>query len=543
MNALLRIWRPLHAAPWLAAELAVRYALTSTLLGFTCWALLGGFTWPVYTLLAMIIALSLGSDTLTRVSSLLGAVKFSYRRTHIRLTWKAAMHRARLFEVVHVEDAMHSVRSMPGGRKVPRLKRWGRTMIRRTPAGMALTVDGSNIGAGLDAFKGEQAAILKAKWRALDIIVSPHPRKPYWLLLRVIFTDPFALVISPSQLPLPPYPPQGICNVGNDSDGHVVSKDARLANLIAGAPGAGKSSECWMILWSLVEQGLPFRTRVYDPKGGQEFWDLADKAYRYEADPTKWCEFLEQALAAMAAQQASLKTAGKRKWVPGDERWPLDVMIIDELVTVIAMMAGAENKVTINGKKVPALKAFLVYLSQGRAAGFTVLACTQLTQKEAIGLIRDLFAYVTCLRVGSDEMVKTILGDPKMYPAHQIPAGDRWAGIGYMQDPQTGQPVKYRAAYLEDDERAKVAVDVGVWTEKYTALTVHDKHQSGMPIVLDLGDDVDLDVTEDEQAALDELVQVCTKCHVEMLANNDSSMQDEISRLVDSRVKELNGVH
>lgn len=509
MTALVsRLWRALHALPWVLAEVVTRYLLTSVVLGLALWH----FADRTLTLvtLAMLLILAIGPDALTRASSLLFSLKLSYRLARIRLSWSSTMQRAKLYETVHIEDALHSPRSVPGGRKVPKLKRWGRNLIRRTPCGLALVVDGSNIGAGVDAFQGDQATTLKAKWKALDLIVDSHPRRPYLTRLRIILKDPFALTIRPSHLPPPPLPPTGVCAIGKDSDGNPVRKDARLPNLLAGAPGSGKSSEVWMLLYALLLQKLPFRTRVYDPKGGQEFFDLADKAYRYCSDATGWCQFLEEAIAAMAAQQAALKAAGHRKWTPKlADQFPMDIMIIDELVTVIAMMAGAKNDVVINGKKVPALKAFLVFLSQCRAAGFTCVACTQLTQKEAIGLIRDLFAYVTCLRVGSDEMVKTVLGDSKLYPAHQIPIGDDYAGIGFMNTDKG--PIKYRAAYLEDAERAEVARQIGELSARYRAEVKHDK---GSPIVLDLGDD-DLEVTEEEQAVLDELVHVCAKCQQE----------------------------
>lgn len=522
------LWRALHPMPWRLAETCARYGLSSLLGIALVWYALGpDHRWWMWVAGVLLLILSLGPDALTRASSLTNLLKLAYRRTRIRLVWTSAMMRAKLFEIEHIAD-MHSLRSTPGGKKVPKLYRWGRKRIRVTRTGLVLTVDGSRIGAGPSAFEGEQAPILCAKWQARDLIVSAHPRWPWLTQLRVIFVDPFAEVIRPSGLPHPPK--LGLVVVGKDSDHEPVIKDVRLSHLVAGSPGAGKSSECWMVLWSLVKQGLPFRTRVYDPKGGQEFFDMADKAYRYEANPTKWCEFLEEALSAMAAQQAALKAAGIRKWLPGDERFPLDVMIIDELVTVIAMMAGAENKVTINGKKVPAIKAFQVYLSQGRAAGFTVIACTQLAQKEAIGVVRDLFAYVTCLRVGSDDMVRTILGDPKLYPAHQIPPGDEHAGVGYMSTDRG--PLKYRSAYLEDDERATVAEAIGKWSRKYWSSTKHSK----TPITLDLGN-ASLEITEEEQEILDEVVKVCSKCRAEV----DDDFDAELNKLVQERINELNG--
>lgn len=522
MTALaLRTWRALHAVPWFLADRSLRYVRTSLIAVLVIWHVAGAdHRWLIYAALVGLLIMSVGSDAPAGASSLLQTLKSSYRLARIRLTWTGTMHRAKLYETVHIEESLHSPRSTPGGRKVPRLKRWGRNRIRRTPCGVALVVDGSNIGAGVDAFSGEQAQVLKAKWKALDLIVDSLPGRPYLTRLRVIWVDPFAVTIRPSQLPAPPLPPRGLCPIGKDSDGAVVIKDARLPALIAGASGSGKSSECWMLLWSLLKQGLPFRTRAFDPKGGQEFFDLADKAYRYESDPTKWCAFLSEALAALAARQAALKALGLRKWDPVAlaklgklDEFPLDVMIIDELVTVIAMMAGRGNDIEINGHKTPVLKAFWLYLSQIRAAGFTVIANTQLTQKEAIGVVRDLFIYITCLRVGSDEMVKVVLGDAKLYPAHRIPVGDDYGGIGYMATDKG--PIKYRAAYLEDGERAEVARRIGLLTETQRKQAPAEKSKV---IMLDLGSD-ELEVTEEEQAALDELVRVCSECQKEFHAD------------------------
>lgn len=515
--AMLPIWRAIHRAPWVLAETAVRFTGCTALVLLTSWALFGGAAigW-VFGVLAISMMLSLGSDARgTLASSLLNTIKIAWRVAIIRATWRRAMNYARLYETEHLTTSTPGV-SAAGGRKYPRLKRWGRTAIERTPCGLILTVDGGRIGADVDAFTATQALKLQSKWRALEYGAERHPKWPHMTRLRLLYVNPFAELIRPGDL-LNTTPKPGRVRVGKDSDGRVVQKDIRLAHLLVGGLGSGKSSECWQILGELIRLDIPFRVRVYDPKGGMEFSDLNGRAYRYESNPTAWCEFLTEALAALAQRQQAMQDAGVgRKWIPGDQRFPLDVMVIDELVTVIAMMAGAKNTVKINGKDVQAIKAFLVYLSQIRAAGFTVIACTQLSQKEAIGLLRDLFAYVTCLRVGSDEMVRTVLGDSKLYPAHLIPPGDEHAGIGYMSTDRG--PLKYRSAYNDDDERASMAEAIGLMSQAYWAADKTTKRGGG--ITLAGLDSKDLVLTQEDAAVIEAAVQVCQQCQNEFIPDH-----------------------
>jgi hypothetical protein len=455
----LSIWSGFRSASGALVELALSYPLpTSALLAFVY--VVTGFS-PInalITLTVMVLIYVAGPSSRARLLSLADAVKFSYRRLRIRRSGRKTFLNAGIYRTEyspHLGQGQHG----PNHRVTPKIYRFGRKRIKRTANGITVTVNGARAGYGSEAFEGETAQTMRAAFKCRDVIVTPHPVWNWLTILRLVYGDPFAAVIHPSQLPSASTPWHVV--VGLDSDSLPIEKDLRLPILIAGAQGAGKSSECWRILQSLVEAAVPFRTRVYDPKGGQEFDVLADKAHYYESRPTKWCDFLEKAIRAMQARQHALKALGLRDCPVGDPRFPLDVMIIDELVTVIAMMAN--EKVLVDGQKVPALKAFMVYLSQCRAAGFTVVACTQLTQKEAIGVIRDLFGYVTCLRVGSAEMVRTVLGDPKTYPAHQIPAGRRWGGIGFMAT-DTG-PKKYRAAFVDDASRTEVANAIGVMTQ------------------------------------------------------------------------------
>jgi hypothetical protein len=254
--------------------------------------------------------------------------------------------------------------------------------------------------------------------------------------------------------------------VGHDEDGAPVEKDLRLPHLMVGAQGSGKSSETWTILRGIIETGVPLRLRVFDPKGGQEYDELDGDAYEYERDPTRWPLFLEHSLRALGAKQAALRKAGMRKVERYSLEFPLDVMVIDELLT--AMTFGAGKKVKVNGVLVGADDAFMTYLSVARSAGCTVLASSQLAQKEVLGKVRGLFGYVTCLRVSptEKELVDILLGSgaSKAHPAHQLPQDERMAGIGYTVLPRG--VTKYRAAYLTDRERGQVVRGVGDWTRR-----------------------------------------------------------------------------
>lgn len=458
------VWSAIRSMAGHVAELALGYPLLSALLLAFDYVITGSS--PIIALLTLcglILIYVGGPSSRARLLSLTDAVKFSYRRVRILAKFRSTCLDAGIYRT-QFSPHLGGGHQGPNHRITPKLHRWGSRRIRRSVSGLTLTVSAGRAGYGHEAFEGEAANTMRAKFKCRDVIVDQHPVKNWLTIIRLVYGDPFATVIDPATLPPPSTPWHSV--VGRDSDHQPLEKDLRLPILIAGAQGAGKSSECWRILQSLVEAGTPFRTRVYDPKGGQEFDVLSDKAHYYESRPTKWCTFLEKAIRAMGARQAALKAKGHRDCPVGDFEFPLDIMIIDELVTVIAMMAN--EKVKVDGQMVPALKAFMVFLSQCRAAGFTVIACTQLTQKEAIGIIRDLFGYVTCLRVGSAEMVRTVLGDPKLYPAHQIPAGRKHAGIGYMGTDHG--PVKYRAGYVNDRQRTEVAAAIGVLTAQLAEL-------------------------------------------------------------------------
>lgn len=454
-------YRVVRATAWAIATRTMSYPLVTFALVLL--AVLGTGV-PTLTWVAGLLGVTgislLGSDSRSRLSSLAECVKFAYRRVWVWAYFRTTMLQAGLYKTVHIEDTGGLGSKPPGHRTTPKLYHCGRKRMRRLPMGVALTVDGTRAGYGHEAFEGETVNTLKARFKCRDVITGSHPRWPWLTYLQLIFGDPFDKIITRAMLPASNKAWHVV--VGLDSMGRPVLKDLRLPHLIAGGKGAGKSTECWRILQALLELCIPFLVSVFDPKGGMEFIDLRGKAHRYEANPTAWPDFLRRCMNDLTERMVALKEAGYKKCPLNDPRFPLHVMIIDELLTVIAMMKG--RKIRVGGQEVPAMEAFMVFLSQCRAAGFTVIACTQLTQKEAIGVIRDLFDYVTCLRVASPEMVRAVLGDSNLYPAHQIPADDEHSGIGFMVTEEGA--IKYRTAWVDDPARTEVADGVEWWTRK-----------------------------------------------------------------------------
>lgn len=387
-----------------------------------------------------------GREQRQSLAILHSTAKFRKRKTRIQRRWVTVMTDAGLVKSP-IEGGL--------SKRKPKVRR-----IAPTPLGVSVTVDAGRVSAGAADFRAK-ADRLRAGFRCRDVKVTDLGGG--MVLLDFRFEDPFRRTIRARELPRSTRPLHA--TTGLDEDGHPLEKDLRLPNLWVGAQGAGKSSEVWTLLYGLQQSGVPHRVRVFDPKGGQEFSDLEDAAYYYERNPTRWAQFLEHAHRAMACRQAALRARRLRENQFTDE-FPLDVMLIDELLTALAMSKGA-TKVTVEGSKIPASDAFMVYLSTCRAAGFTVVACSQLSQKSSIGDIRDLFPYVTVLRVTSDEIVNTILGPgaAKAYPAHEIPAGRRTAGIGYMAT--DAGVVKYRAAYLHELERKQVVARMRAATERF----------------------------------------------------------------------------
>lgn len=432
---------------WLATTAAVRRPKTAAVLGVAA-ATATPVTWSHVTggVIGASLVLVASGESRDRLSTLSELSRFRKRVARIKRRWVTVCQDVSLAKPGRKPDSP---------KRVPRIRQAERTLV-----GVRLRLDGGSVAS--PAGIGDRADRLRAALGARDISVRADPDHPHLALADLVYDDPFRHPFRARDLPTSAKPLHVV--TGFDSWGGPVERDLRLPTLLVGGKGSGKSSEVWTILYALDLLGIPYRIRVFDPKGGMEFSDLAGVAYVYESDATRWPEFLEDLLGGMTRRAVHASKRGLRKITDFTEAEPFDLTIIDELLTVAAF-SDQRTKITYRDRKVSTEDAWTkIFLSQCRAVGYSAVACSQLSQKSGAGDMRDMFDYTTVLRVSSDDIVRAAGLDSKAAPAHLIPAGERFAGIGY-QVTEHG-PVKYRAAYLNDKERAAVARNVGKMTMK-----------------------------------------------------------------------------
>ncbi|WP_168207340.1 FtsK/SpoIIIE domain-containing protein [Microlunatus elymi] len=227
--------------------------------------------------------------------------------------------------------------------------------------------------------------------------------------------------------------------------------------LVVGATGSGKGS----VIWSTLTQLAPglvddsVRLWVIDPKGGMElapgqalFDRFAHGASTIDADGVglweeSFAELLEDAVAVMRDRQDRLRGRTRlHRPTPGD---PLLVIIIDELASLTAYVSDRGVRKRIDA-------ALSLLLSQGRAAGVSMVAAVQDPRKDTIP-VRDLFPTRICLRVTEPEHVTLTLGaGMRAKGAHAERIRHDLPGVGFVQVDGLPEPTRVRFAHITDDD-------------------------------------------------------------------------------------------
>lgn len=446
--------RGLNGAWTLAEEVAYRAAVI-------------GVTWPVRTGAALAAlpvlpvwswntttGLVLGTSALligrgeirARISSLTDLSRSRGRRTRIQTQWTRVC--ADLGLVKTGRDKIE---------RAPRIVR-----IEDTAVGHVLTVDAGSVSKSTSAFMSKSQDI-RTGLGAKDITITPDG---HMTRVHLIYTDILSRVHRAKDMPAPSRPHTVVSGV--DSYGDPVEESPYAHQLLVGESGSGKSSKIWRLIQALQDAGIPHRVRVFDPKDGVEFGDLEDVAYQYESNPRALPDMLTSMFRSHSARAADMKRRGVRRLSTATDEDPLDILIIDELITALKMNAGKAGKVRVQDTGMDTADALLQYLSVGAATLHHVWACTQLGQKETLGTLADMFPAKTLLRVPSDDLARVVFktSGGGTFPAHLIPRGNAGNGIGYTFTEAKGV-VKYRAAYLSDTDRAKVVKRMGEDTAKW----------------------------------------------------------------------------
>lgn len=214
--------------------------------------------------------------------------------------------------------------------------------------------------------------------------------------------------------------------------------------LVAGITGAGKGSVIWSALLRLVPEVEAGTVRLwgFDPKGGMELGIGRGVFHRFASAPEELVELLEAAHDDMQARALAL--AGWARRFEPSTKYPLHVLVVDEL----GYLAGLPDRKL----RERAERALTGILMLGRAVGFSVIGALQDPRKETLGY-RDLFPTRVAMRLPKP-MVDLVLGHG-MYEAGAqcdlIPAGEAGAGVAFVVDEASTQPLCVRASWCSDE--------------------------------------------------------------------------------------------
>lgn len=419
-------------ACWRLVEAVFRWPLRAAL----AVGLLGLSPWAEFRTLGISALITLsgcvtsviarGSAGRLRAESLPKITRGRYRQRRFKAGWPGVMEAARMTKPSKKTDAPP---------RMPRLVK--AKMI--SPEHLRARVDLSPTGNTPADLAKHQAEIL-SKTRARTLHVTRLT--PSLVQVDIRWKDPLAGFVRVDDLPKSD--DQRDIVVGLTENGYGFTMPLVLPHLIVGEQGAGKSHQIWALLDGARRNSIPIRLRLFDPKGGQEFGELEDVAHQYVRDDGKWSALIGNMRSALETRQEMLRRRHIRDLTRFTAAQPLDILIVDEWLTVKSQHAKkGGDKAQADAEKV---------LSQGRAAGFVILAATQLGTKDMIGQLRDLFPNRYCMKVNSDDMVGAVLNmSAGAYPAHEI----QHAGVGYAY--QSGREiVRYRAAYLNPLEVQRV---------------------------------------------------------------------------------------
>jgi len=275
------------------------------------------------------------------------------------------------------------------------------------------------------------------------------------LVRRDALAEPMPALLIPATVDLRALP------VGRREDGSLLVLRLHGTHLlIAGATGAGKGS--W--LWGLIRAMLPtmaagvVRVLACDPKLMELAFGRAlfDRYGRYAADTADIDALLEEEVADMQARAA--RCAGKqRDHIPTVE-YPFTVVAVAEIAILTAYQADRKLRERT-------LAALATLTTQGRAAGYCVVAALQDPRKEVLN-IRNLFPDKIALRLDEPSQTDLVLGDgarDRGALCDQISSDPgTGAGVGFIRLEADPDPVRVRAAFVSDDDIRAMAAAYAV---------------------------------------------------------------------------------
>ncbi|RIQ11125.1 FtsK/SpoIIIE domain-containing protein [Jiangella rhizosphaerae] len=225
--------------------------------------------------------------------------------------------------------------------------------------------------------------------------------------------------------------------------------------LTAGATGSGKGSALWSTVRALAPAVPSGVVELWgaDPKGGIELAMGRALFSRFTADdePGDMVQLVTEAADLVRARSKRLR-GHSRKHVPTADE-PFVVLIIDELAYLTDYQDDIKLKHQFN-------KALKVILSQGRAAGISVLAFVVQDPRKSVVDAHNLFPAKIALRLDTASEVEMVLGkDAWEHGAHAEAIPESLPGTGYVLVDGDPTPVRIRFTWVTDDDIRATARD------------------------------------------------------------------------------------
>lgn len=219
--------------------------------------------------------------------------------------------------------------------------------------------------------------------------------------------------------------------------------------LVAGSSGSGKASLVWGLLLGLAQPIHSGLIEVWgiDRKGGMELAMGRRLLTRFADDAAHSVALLEDAVAQMQIRARQLAGVTRQHVASVDS--PTVIVLIDELAALTSYETDRDMLRRANA-------AIATLASQGRAVGFIVFACLQDPRKETLPA-RGLFTQTVGLRLRDRTETAMVLGDGAVAAGamcHEISPST--PGVAYVL-PETGPPVRVRAAFAEDAQIREAA--------------------------------------------------------------------------------------
>ncbi|MFC5994556.1 FtsK/SpoIIIE domain-containing protein [Pseudonocardia hispaniensis] len=296
-------------------------------------------------------------------------------------------------------------------------------------------------------FWQDRASVL---WEALiahRVAITRH--RPGVVAIVIEWELPFTRTI-----PAPDIPDQadevdlGAVEIGDNERGEPFTAPVIGGHrLVAGASGSGKGSILWSTLRGVgpcIRDGV-VRIWMVDLKGGVETEQGAPLFHRYATSMSEALELLTEFRDAMRDRQDWMRDNNIRTCTPSAGT-PVELLVIDEM----AMLTAYGDRSAVRD----ALRLLAEIMTQGRASLFCVHGYLQEPSKDVLD-VRELFTQRICLGVTAASHVDMVLGEgarERGALADEIPGDDRHAGIGFVIDRGSRLPVRFRAAYVTDDD-------------------------------------------------------------------------------------------